>query len=147
MDKKYFLVLCHIDRYKNDIAGNKFGSVGDMIVAKEFTRDIDITKGLHGIPWGYTYTLQFDNIEQGFWAVVKTELNANIIVVDQIYNIIKFRNGIILHVGDLTTASKFIIKTRNEESHCFIKSSDLVPDEQIAGHPVWRKRYENCHNF
>lgn len=143
MDKKHLLILVHLDRYQNDIADNKFSRVGDVVVAKEFSRDIDITKGIYGVPWGYTEYFDKEDIYGGFWAVVKTEYNDNIIPIDKFYNTVKFRSGIILHIGTLQSASKFIIKSKRDESHYYHKSANLIPDEEIAGHKKWMEKYEN----
>ncbi len=72
--------------------------------------------------------------------VVKTELNEELIRTDFYYNRYKFRNGFVVHAGNIKSAAKYIIKNKNEDE--FIKEAEGVQLEEVAGSTKWLKKYK-----
>jgi hypothetical protein len=143
MEKKYILILVHLDKNKVDIAGNKYNGVGDVIEAKEFTKDKDIRYGIYGVPWGKTHYFLYDRLIDGFWAVIKTENNDNFIPVDKYYNTVKVKSGLILHIGTIESAAQFIINAKNDKTQLFLKEAKKIKEEEIAGSPSWLAKHDN----
>jgi hypothetical protein len=134
----YVLMLVYIDEKRLDIGNNIYPLEG-YIEAQKFTRDINIRYGLYGIMWGKTYYFSYEKI-QGNWAVVKIEMNDNVIKVDGFYNRYKFNNGFIVHSGTLASSAKYIIKNKNSTEY-FLKDGD-ISIEEIAGSKEWFKKYQ-----
>ena len=138
-NSSYVLMLVYIDNDWMDIGGNRYPVEG-YIESQQFTRDIDIEYGLCGIPWGKTYYFPYEQINGGKWLVVKTELNEELIRTDFYYNRYKFRNGFVVHAGNIKSAAKYIIKNKNEDE--FIKEAEGVQLEEVAGSTKWLKKYK-----
>ncbi|MCD6436055.1 MAG: hypothetical protein J7L15_06665, partial [Clostridiales bacterium] len=63
---------------KYDLSGNLFPDEG-FVKAREFTKNNDIRYGIFGYEWGKTKCFRFEDIEYGYWSVVKTERTNNYI--------------------------------------------------------------------
>jgi len=142
MERKYVLILVHLDKDRCDIARNKYGFVGDVVESQEFTKDKDIRYGIYGVLWGKTSSFPYERIGDGYWAVIKTEYNDNFIVVDKYYNTVKIRTGIILHVGSIHSAAQFIISAKDDKSHFFSIEAKSLKESEIAGSEQWLERYK-----
>ena len=134
----YVLMLVYVGNDWKDIAGNKYLSK-HFVEAKSFTRDIDIRHGLSGIPWGKTDYLLYEKIDKGHWLVVKTELSEDIIKINDFYNRYKFKNGMVVHSGDICSSFKYIAKHKNRKD--FMKEALIIKPKEIAGSSKWLKKY------
>ena len=132
----YVLILAYVDNNWMDIGGNLYPIEG-YVEAKTFTEDIDIRFGLSGILWGKTHYLPYEKIDDGHWAVVKTELNENLIKTDWYLNRYKFKSGFVGYSGNLRSASKYIMK--NKDNGDFLKEAEWLLPEDIAGSAKWMK--------
>ena len=135
----YLLVLVHLTFEKYDLSGNKFPDEG-FVKAKEFTRDNDIRYGIFGYEWGAVRRFRFEDIDYGYWSVVKTERSDNYIYINKSENSVKFESGIILQIGNLEEAGKFISETRTDYTHSFESKCLYLKEEDIAGTKEW---YDN----
>ena len=141
-EKKYVPVMCYVDENLMDIGGNIYPEDG-FISAKKFTDDINIQYGLYGILWGKTKKLLFEKIENGNWVIVKTEVNNELIKTDCINNRVKFRNGMVLYIGNISSAGEFIYKNRIKKQHYFSEEGKEIKKYEIVGTKKWIKKYYN----
>ena len=139
-ERKYVMMMVHLDKYKTDIAGNDYSSEGFMR-SKKFTRDIDMRNGLCGVPWGKTYSFTYENIDRGYWSILKTE-NINMIRVEPVDNKFKFFSGMVMHMGNIKTAGKFIFRHKNDIEHLFESKALCLKEEEIAGTRKWFRVYK-----
>ena len=121
-----------------DIGGNKYPIKG-YVEADNFTNDIDIENGLYGIMWGKTFHLSYEQINEGKWVVVKTEISELLIEIDRLCNRYKFKYGIVVHSGTVTTASQYIIDHKNDEF--LINEVKQLQLKEIVGSKKWLKKY------
>ena len=144
MEKKYVLILSHLDPHMNDIGGNKYPTEG-FIQARKFIKNYDIRYGLYGILWGKTTYFPPAEIENGSWVVVKTENNSNLIKVDSYHNRYKYECGMVLFLGNLRDAANFIIDNKDDPKQLYDEEAMYIRDEEIAGTKSWFKerRSEN----
>ena len=77
----------------------------------------------------------------GNWAVVKTEINDDLIRTDCYYNRYKFHSGIIIYSGDLRSAAKYIID--NKDDIGYDEDGQWVQPEEIAGSNKWMQEHIN----
>lgn len=141
-DNIYVLMMVYVDENWMDLAGNKYQEKG-FICSKDFTVDENIQYGLYGILWGKTDTFIYEENKNGHWLIVKTEKNNNMIKVDQFSNRYKFREGSILHSGNINSCSKFILmEIKNNENDYLKECKDLSP-EDVAGTKEWRQKNKN----
>lgn len=117
-----------------DIGGNIYPTEG-FIVAKNFTRDIDVRFGLNGILWGKTCYFPYEKIDKGHWAVVKIELTEDLIQTDYRYNRYKFSNGFVVYTGSLRFAADYILEHKNDSD--FGEEGGWLQPEEIAGSQQW----------
>ena len=134
----YVLMLVYLDEDWLDLSGNKYHSEG-FIEAKEFTNDIDLQNGLYGIMWGKTNYFPYEKIDKGHWAVVKTEINQELIKTDWHYNRYKFRNGFIVYLGSLRSAAKYILKHKDDPTEKLAEEAKWLQPEEITGSTEWFK--------
>lgn len=134
---KCVLMLVPLDRYGNDAGGNKFPSSG-FIKAKNFTIDHDIRYGLIGVPWGRADNLQYEDINFCQWAVVQTEWNISVILVDPYYKRYKFESGSVLYLGNIEEASNLILDTINKKDDYFSDEILFIKEEEIIGTKNWK---------
>jgi hypothetical protein len=134
----YVLMLVYVDKKWLDIGGNRY-SFKNLIEAKDFVKDVDVRHGLLGIPWGRTNHLLYEKIKGGHWIVVKIEENEDLIKVNDFYNRYKFKNGVILHKGDICSASEYILKQRNRKD--FAKKMSSIKPKDVVGSKKWLKQY------
>ena len=139
--------MIHLDRYKRDLASNKFSNYG-FVKADNFTKDVDLRFGISGVLWGKTNTLPYTSYKGDYWSVVKTEYSEDFIMVNRFCNEVKFQSGIILYMGTLTESANFIIKVKDDAKHCFSKEARHLAKAEIAGSAAWfkiHKGYDVCH--
>lgn len=136
----YVLMLCYVDENWMDIGGNIFPTEG-FVETKNFKINLDIMTGLNGILWGKTSYLPYEKKNKGNWLVIKTEINSNLVKIDEYYNRYKFPNGTIVHSGDIRSAAKYIIK--NKDDDYFNDFGKWVQPEEIAGSKEWMKEYQD----
>ena len=140
MDSKYVLLLCPICKDGKDIAGNRYREVGDFIQSKKFVKDGDIDTGLYGILWGKRPTFPQNNILNLDWAVVKTEVNENLLMLDRNNNEVKFKRGIILCRGKIKKCANYILSIKNDKKQYFIEDFESITADQIIGADQWIER-------
>lgn len=134
----YVFILVYVDEEWIDLSGNKYPIEG-YITANNFTNDIDLRNGLHGIMWGKTRYFPYENIYEGHWLVVKTEANDELIRTDWYYNRYKFKTGFIVCAGNIKTAAKYILNNKDES---LIEDSLWLQPEEIAGSKEWLKNHK-----
>ena len=138
----YILVLVHVDQNHVDVAGNEYPLEG-YIEAEKFTDDLDLRYGLLGVPWGKTVGFPYDHVNEGKWIVVKTQISDDIIIFNEYYNQIKFKNGFVLYSGTIQQCAKFIIKNKNDIEQNYSEEAFLIKKEEIAGTKKWMQKHEN----
>ena len=139
MEKRYVLILTHLDQFMNDIAQNKYPIEG-FVQARKFTSDYDIRYGLYGILWGKTTYFPPSEIDEGYWIVSKTEKNSNLIKIDDYHNRYKFECGMVLFSGNLRSAANFIVDNKDDPKQLYDKEAWCIRDEEIAGTKEWFKK-------
>jgi hypothetical protein len=139
-NKNHLLILANIDCEGFDYAGNKYPKTG-YVETQNFTKDIDIRYGLYGIPWGKTYSFNYEDIKSKFWSVVKTSYDDDLIMVDRYTNRVKFKSGLVLQIGTIKQAGNLIKKIKDEPQHCFSPIAKKIKNEEIAGTKEWFKKY------
>lgn len=137
-DNSFILMLVYVDEDWMDIAGNRYPIEGD-VEAKEYSEDIDISKGLYGIPWGKTCYFPYERINKGHWIVVKVEKSEEMVRVEEYYNRYKFRLGTVVFCGSIQECAKYIIKNKNGPE-C-LEEALWVQPEEIAGSDEWLKEH------
>lgn len=140
MENKYVLLVCPILKDDRDIAGNPYQGVGEFIQARIFVKDGNIDSGLYGILWGKCYSYIRKNILDFKWAVVKTEINENLLMLDKYKNEMKFKRGIILHMGKIKSCAKYILSIKDDDQQFFIEEARHLKPEQIMGSKEWTKK-------
>jgi len=144
-EKKYVIVVVYLDEEMTDIAGHEFPASG-FINSDNFTRDIDIRNGYYGVLWGKTHYFPYEKLDRGYWAVVKTDYNDNLIMVDSYHNRVKFKNGIILYLDRFKKISNFILDNKDDPQQGFLEESQWLIEEEIIGSKKWlqERKDENC---
>lgn len=137
MERKYVLILCPLDKDGYDFAGNKYKEEHSFIQSNIFEKNHDIDKGLLGIYWGKTNNYPYSNILKSKWSVVKTEINSNLLFVEKKYNLVKFKRGMILHIGDIYSGAHFISMEKDIDSHYFIKEASCLRNSDVIGTKEW----------
>ena len=137
----YVLMLVYVDDDWLDIAGNKYPIEG-FIEAKKFTKDIDIRSGLYGVLWGKTWHFPYEQITKGHWIVVKTEYDEDLIKTEWNNERYKFKNGWVVHIGNLRSAAKFILQKKNDPMELLIKDAEWLLPEDVAGSKEWLKEHK-----
>jgi hypothetical protein len=140
----YVLMLVYVDEGWLDIGGNEYPYEG-YIEAKNFTYDIDIEQGLYGIMWGKTYHFSYEKLKNGNWVVVKTEVSEEIIQVDSYYNRYKFRCGVVVHTGDIQSASGYIIDHKDDNG--FTEDGAWLQPSEVAGSEEWIIEHDATSRF
>ncbi len=136
----YILVLVHVDRDHVDVAGNEYPIEG-YVETKEFTNDLDLQYGLSGVPWGKTVGFPYDNIKEGRWFVLKTQVNDDFTIIDTYYNQAKFKNGFILYNGTIRQCARFIVRNKNDIEQNYNAKALSIKEEEIAGSKEWVRNY------
>jgi hypothetical protein len=140
MENKYVLLMCSVLKDGKDVAGNSYGGVGECIQARNFVRDGNIDTGLNGILWGKTPSFIHKNILKFKWAVVKTEINDNLLLLDRTTNETKFRRGIILHLGNIESCADYVMSIKDDEQQYFAEEAKHLTEEQIIGTKAWNEK-------
>jgi len=139
MENNYVLLVCPILKDGKDVAGNPYLGVGEFIQAQVFTKDGNIDNGLYGILWGKCPTFLQKNILKFNWAIVKTEINENLFLLDRMTNEAKFKRGIILHIGKIKSCAEYILKIKDDEQQYFVEEAKHLIEEQIIGTKAWQR--------
>lgn len=137
MENKYVLLVCPILKDGRDIAGNPYLGAGEFIQARVFVKDGNIDSGLYGILWGKCATYVRKNILKFNWAVVKTEINENLLMINKFKNEAKFRRGIILHIGKIRSCADYILDIKNDAQQYFTEEAKNLKAEDIIGSNAW----------
>lgn len=138
----FVFILVYVDDNLIDMAGNKYSSEG-YVKAHKFTKNIDIRYGLYGILWGKTDYLIYERIkEDSNWVVVKSH-SSGLIKISRISNRVKFKNGLILYLGNVINAAKYIINNIKKSKHFLRKDSLSIKAKDIVGSKMWLKKYNN----
>lgn len=140
MENKYVLLVCPILKDGRDIAGNPYRGVGDFIQAKSFSRDGNTDYGLYGILWGKCPVKLKKYLLKLNWAVVKTELNENLVILDRKTNEAKFKRGIILHTGKIKSCAEYVLKIVDDDQQFFNEESKELEEQQIIGSEKWNNK-------
>ena len=126
---QHVLALVFLDKGRRDSYGHIYPESG-FIEADNFNHDNDLRTGLYGVLWGAIENNTFFNIcQETCWVVVKISRDSNYILLDKVLNIIKFRDGMIVHSGTKFSASKFIKEFRTEN----LAPNDDFYEGEIAG--------------
>lgn len=146
MNKKilnsFVFILVYVDDNLMDMAGNKYSCEG-YIKAQKFTKDIDIKYGLYGILWGKTDYLIYEKIKKNNnWTVVKSH-SSGLIKVSRVTNRVKFKSGLILYLGNVINAAKYIINNIKKSKHFLRKDSLNIKPNEIVGSKMWLKKYNS----
>jgi hypothetical protein len=136
-DNSFLLMLVYVDDEWLDIAGNKYPRDG-YVFAKNFTRDIDLTNGLCGIPWGKADKLVYERTDKGHWFVVKIEKTTELIRISPLQPYYKFRAGFVEHSGTLKSCAQYII--RHKDRVQYVETGRDVLPEDIVGTKEWRQK-------
>lgn len=140
MENRYVLLVCPILKDGKDIAGNPYLGVGEFIQAKVFVRDGNIDSGLYGIRWGKCPSYVRKNILKFNWAVVKTEINENLLTLNRHDNEMKFKRGIILHIGKIRSCANYVLKIKDDKQQFFTEEADSLKPEEIMGSKEWKEK-------
>jgi hypothetical protein len=107
------LVTCNSDF--TDGMGNLYPEEG-VICSSKFIFDKSLSTGLYGVLWGQTGSkgIFFKDEPDSIWLLVKVECGQNIIYIDEVYNLVKFERGSVVHVGDKRTCAEYISDYREE---------------------------------
>ena len=132
------LLLVYVDNQNLDLAGNRYPLKGH-IEAEDFSKDIDVQRGLCGILWGQTDYFSYENIKSKKWLIAKIEKNNEIIRVNY-HNRYKFRKGYVVHHGSLRICSNYIWKNRNNKD--MAEEGSLLQLNNIAGSKEWVVEYK-----
>lgn len=149
-DKTYLPVLCFLDKRYKDIGNHKYPSHG-FVSAKDFVPDRNIETGLYGIAWGITDILYYERTEKNYWALVKTEITNDIIIIDGFKNRVKFRNGIVLLRSTLEEIVSFLLKSMKKPQFRFEPYYTTFSKKDVIGTRAWKKEdkniyFEKCNN-
>lgn len=137
MENKYVLLVCPVLKDGKDYAGNPYEGVGEFIQAKTFVKDGNIDKGLYGILWGKRSMSYGRKLSQCDWAVVKTEINENLFILDRMTNESKFKRGIILYIGKILGCANFILRVKDDKQQFFAEEAENLKAEEIIGSKEW----------
>ena len=140
MENKYVLVVCPVLKDGRDIAGNPYLGVGEFIQARMFVRDGNTDSGLFGILWGKCPSYIRKNILKFDWAVVKTEINENLLTIDKYRNEVKFKRGIILHMGSIESCANHILNVKDDEKQFFAEEAKTLKATDIIGTKEWKEK-------
>ena len=142
MENKYVLLVCPILKDSKDVEGNPYRGVGEFIQAKSFVRDGNIDRGLYGILWG-KFPVKCNNSFLDLdlkWAVVKTEINDNLFMLNRRTNEAKFKRGIILHIGKIKSCADYILKIKDDEQQFFAEDVKGLEEEQVMCSEAWKNK-------
>ena len=136
----YVYLLVYVDKEWTDIGGNRYPIEG-YISAKKFTKDTNIENGLYGILWGKAYSFPYEQLNEGHWLVVKSQIGDDLVRTDYYFNgnRYKFRNGSVVHSGNLRSAANYILKHRNDDKECLHEDAKWLLPEDVAGSKEWFK--------
>ena len=140
MENKYVLLVCPILKDGKDISGNSYLGAGEYIQARNFVRDGNIDSGLYGILWGKCPIYIRKNILKFNWAVVKTEKNENLLIIDKYQNEAKFKRGIILHIGKIESCADYVLKIKDDAQQYFAEESKYLKPIDIIGTKEWKEK-------
>jgi hypothetical protein len=144
MENKYVLMVCPILKDGKDFGGNPYRGVGEFIQAKVFVKDGNTDTGLYGILWGKCQAPLPKNMMKFNWAIVKTEINENLLTLDRRKNEVKFKRGIILYMGKIKSCADYILRIKDDEQQFFAEEAKHLKAEDIIGSNEWsQKQREN----
>jgi len=103
---KYINILVPLDQNRMGVNGEVYPFSG-FITSKNFLDNDDLRNGFSGILEGNCSKYFLKWLDQKIWVVIRTE-NKNIVTVDYYNNIIKFKNGLILYSGNLSSSLNYI---------------------------------------
>ncbi|MFA5759832.1 MAG: hypothetical protein WC942_10820 [Clostridia bacterium] len=121
-------VLCPIFDDNYDLNGNYFKE--DDIEDNNFSQDRNLENGIIGYLNGESSFEIYKNIYSGKWALLHTTVNEDLICINYMQNLYKFRKGYILHIGLL------------EEIISFLPNND-----RTIGTELWKKRIKEENNL
>jgi len=130
---KYALILIPLNNDYSDLSGRIYKE-NNLIEAKEYKNNADIRYGLYGTLWGKTTTNKWLNLDKNAtYAVVRIVLNNDIVYLDELENLIKFKSGMVVKISDLNNCAKYIsencppaIKESLAGLHVQSETEDLV---------------------
>lgn len=139
VSKKYVLMLVYVDSDLIDIGDHQYPEKG-YVEAENFFYNEDIQTGLLGIPWGRADKVFYEDLESNNWLVVKIENNPDLFCVNNFYNQYKFRNGLVLHKGDICSCSQYILNIIHDAEQSFDEEIFSIPEEEIIGTEKWKNK-------
>jgi hypothetical protein len=135
MDGFQILILVPLDKYRTDYGCNKY-KLHDVICANDYERNTDISNGISGYLWGVTPSLRYRGLE-GNWAVVLATHDGYLMAVDKFYNIVKTRIGVVLHLGDIKSATQYLLDFIKDPQRYPDKSCSILTKDSVIGSRKW----------
>ena len=108
------LMLVPLDKHRMDVGGNVYPLEG-VIVAENFSKNLDIREGLLGILEGECDDFFLDWLKAELWIVVEVENDSDLVHI-LYYNMVKFKQGFIVYEGTIKKSLNYIRKKKNENS-------------------------------
>lgn len=133
MDSRFVLILVSLNPDHTDLSGITYPNKG-FVECKNYKQDRDIRYGLYGTLWGKTEHCKWLNTdEKAFWTVVQTEINDDLIALDQCENFVKYRKGIVVCSGEIDSCIQYItIKAPEKEPGLFrLKKQARLAEEHV----------------
>ena len=143
MERKYVLVICPISYDNYDLAGNCFKEEKEFIQSQNYSKDGDLSNGLYGILWGKTPHYPYNHTLLGKWVVIKIEVDSNLICLNRLTNEVKFKRGIVLHIGKISSCAKFILSSKNDKEQFFAPEIENLKESDIIGSDAWIEKTQN----
>lgn len=135
MDGFQILILVPLDKYMTDYGCNKY-ILHDVLCANDYERNTDISNGISGYLWGVTPSLRYRGLE-GNWAVVLTKHDGYLMAVDKFYNIVKTGSGIVIHLGDIKSATQYLLDFIKDPQRYPDKSCSILTKDSVIGSRKW----------
>lgn len=108
MKPRYILALVSFGPDSTDYANNIYPEQG-RIESPQYDPDKDIRNGICGILWGKCRSRRWiENNEDLLCKVVQIDNDDEIVILDKYENLIKFRSGLIVHSGDISSCGQYI---------------------------------------
>jgi len=129
---RYVLILVTLHPDMTDAVGNKYPGSG-LVKCDNFVKDKDLRTGLFGTLWGKSESgLWFNKGDDISWAVIKSELNANMIALEPESYQVKFESGIVVHLSGKESCARFIAN-HQDDIRRLVDEGEAVQRGEIAG--------------
>jgi hypothetical protein len=130
------LILVPLDNNMNDMGWNKYEEIDQFINANNYTNDKNIQNGISGYLWGVAPSLRYRGLE-GNWTVVLTCFDGYLLTIDKFYNIVKTKCGFVKHIGNIQSATKYMLHFVNDPTNYPHESSVCLTKDSVIGSQKW----------